>query len=322
MRAEHDVRHRQQRAVGRQRLDLEDVQRGAGEVAAAQRLDQRGLVHDRPAGDVDQLAARLHRGQHLGVHQVPGLLGQRGADHQVVGGRHHVVEGAGPDAELGRGGQRRVPRVAADDVHPECGTADRDRAADAAQADHAHHLAAQRLALDLEPGAGPDRGVHPVQPAGEHQDEAGRDIRHLVAEHARGVGHRDAEPGGGLLVDAVGADAPLGEDLQPRRGLEHRGGEHVVADDHAVDLRHDLEQLGLGELLHHLGHHQLDVPGGELGLVLVQLALHLDAGDQDPAAHQTLAPLSSCRACQTASASRKSRSSSMSIASRWSTSNR
>ena len=47
---------RAQRVVGGQRLDVEDVEPGAGDAPAAERRDQRGLVDDRPARGVDQVA--------------------------------------------------------------------------------------------------------------------------------------------------------------------------------------------------------------------------------------------------------------------------
>ena len=45
---------------GIDRLLLEHVERGAGDAPAAQRLDQRGLVDDRPARHVDEVRGRLH----------------------------------------------------------------------------------------------------------------------------------------------------------------------------------------------------------------------------------------------------------------------
>ena len=43
----------------------EDVERGAGDFPAFQRGDQRGLIDDAAARDVDEIGRRLHGGENL-----------------------------------------------------------------------------------------------------------------------------------------------------------------------------------------------------------------------------------------------------------------
>ncbi len=47
--------------AGVDRLLLEHVERRAGDAVRAQRLDQRRLVDDRTARDVDEIGGRLHQ---------------------------------------------------------------------------------------------------------------------------------------------------------------------------------------------------------------------------------------------------------------------
>ena len=74
--------------------------------------------------------------------------------------------------------------------------------------------------------------VDDMQAACEHHEVGHRDVGDLVVEHARRVGDDDAAGGGGGEVDAVDADAPLGDDAEVGAPVEHIGGEAVVAGDH------------------------------------------------------------------------------------------
>ena len=69
--------------VGRQRLRVGDVERGA-QPAGAQLGEQRVGVDDGSAGDVDEQRAVWHPGQERGVDQAAGLVGERhGEDHDI-----------------------------------------------------------------------------------------------------------------------------------------------------------------------------------------------------------------------------------------------
>ena len=86
MRTDHHVRHREERVVQFDRLDLEDIEPRAAEMSGAQRVDQHGpLVDDRPARGVDHPCALLQLRQPLSVQQVVGLLPEEGVDEDVIG---------------------------------------------------------------------------------------------------------------------------------------------------------------------------------------------------------------------------------------------
>ncbi len=84
----------------------------------------------------------------------------------------------------------------------------------------------------LRPRAGVDAAVDDVEAAGEHHEVGHRDVGDLVVEHARRVGDDDAAGCCGGEVDAVDADAPLGDHAQVGAAVEDVGGEAVVAGDH------------------------------------------------------------------------------------------
>ena len=72
VRRDDDVRQLEEGRLG-ERLLLEDVDGGAGEVAGAQGVDQRVGVHELAAAGVDQPHAGLHGRQAAGVDQVAGV---------------------------------------------------------------------------------------------------------------------------------------------------------------------------------------------------------------------------------------------------------
>ena len=63
MRRQDHVVQPDQWIVGRERLDLEDIEAGAGDLAIAQGGHQRLLVDQLAAADVDEVRRRLHQGQ-------------------------------------------------------------------------------------------------------------------------------------------------------------------------------------------------------------------------------------------------------------------
>ena len=76
MRQQHDVVERDER--GRNlRLVLEHVEAGGQDCVAPKRLDQRPLVDQRAAGDVDQHAVRPEGAEDLAIHDMPGLRAAR-----------------------------------------------------------------------------------------------------------------------------------------------------------------------------------------------------------------------------------------------------
>src|SRR5438876_7459573 len=72
VRRDDDVVELPERAVGRQRLDLENVDDGTANVAGAKRGQQASLIDNAAARDVDQQRARLDGGDGAGVEQRTG----------------------------------------------------------------------------------------------------------------------------------------------------------------------------------------------------------------------------------------------------------
>lgn len=206
------------------RLVLEDVEPGAGDLAAAQRLDERGLVDDRPAGRVDEVGAGFHRAQRLGVDEVmrrPGLTGgdERAVQRDDVCGCQEFGQLEASRAELGRSVGGHVARARVDDVHPEGPGAPGHRDADPAGADDAERLAAQVHAEQVEHaplprGAGPDDALALAEAARRHEHEPEGGVGGRVGEHAGGVRRDDAAPGARGDVDVVVADGDIGDDLE------------------------------------------------------------------------------------------------------------
>ena len=134
VRREQEVGRVAQRRVGRQRLLCEDVERGARQVARAQRLDERGLVDERAARGVDEQRTGTQQRQALAVDQAA----RRGRDRQVqaddVGHGERGLDRLGLlGAQLGDALRGHV-RVVGDRPHPERARARGDQSADAAEA--------------------------------------------------------------------------------------------------------------------------------------------------------------------------------------------
>jgi hypothetical protein len=72
-----DVVERDERMCRRERLLVEDVQRRTRDVLFGERSDERPLVDDRAARNVDQVRGRLHKGELLRVKQ-PRVSGASG----------------------------------------------------------------------------------------------------------------------------------------------------------------------------------------------------------------------------------------------------
>ncbi len=82
---ESDVFHADERIALVDRLDLHHVQTGTENLLGAQHLDERLLVHHRPAAGVDQYGARLHQGELALRHHAP----RRRVERHVQG--HHIA---------------------------------------------------------------------------------------------------------------------------------------------------------------------------------------------------------------------------------------
>jgi hypothetical protein len=167
VRREQRVVEGAQRVRRGQRLAVVDVERGAGDAAAAQGLDQRGLVDEGAARRVDEEGPQLHAPE-LGRADEPA---RRFAEHEV--NRDDV--GRGQELVLfdatGRGlGRALVGEVGApgEDVHAEGGADAGDPGAELAEAEHAEGLAVQAHADRRLPAA----LAHVLRLAGQVSTEA------------------------------------------------------------------------------------------------------------------------------------------------------
>ena len=92
------------------RLPGENVDARSGDAPFLQRADQRGFVHDRPAGGIDEIRARLHQRQQARVDQAAGLRVEQRVDRNEIPLRHDRFERGRLDAQR-RGALRRTVRI-------------------------------------------------------------------------------------------------------------------------------------------------------------------------------------------------------------------
>ncbi len=109
------------------RLGGEHVDRGARDLAGVERLEERVLVDELAARDVDDADPVLRRRELLAPEQAARLLGQRQVEREEVRRREHLLERARPvDAERPEGirrdvrvvGERRASRARAPGARP------------------------------------------------------------------------------------------------------------------------------------------------------------------------------------------------------------
>ena len=138
MRRHDDVGEPEERA--RVRLLREDVERGAGDLAALERLDERVLVDQLAAGDVDDPDAVLHPRELLAPDEAARLRRERRVEGDEVRVGDEVVERLGAlDPELAEALGRDV-RVVGAHAHLEPARAPGDLLADPAEADQPEGL--------------------------------------------------------------------------------------------------------------------------------------------------------------------------------------
>ena len=269
MRGDDDVREPEDRPrrVG---LLREHVQRRAGDVPRAQRVDQCVQVDQVSAGGVHDPHARLHQGDPVGVDQVRGLGRERRVQGDEVGLQEQVLERCGRHLQL-PAAIGRHERVEHDDAHPERPCAGGDQLADAPEADDAEHLvrqldAAEALAL---PAALDQRGVCLGDVAGQREEQPERVLGRRHHVRAGRVGDDDPAAGGRRDVDVVDPRPGPPDHLQPARMLEQLGrdtgraadDQGVVGADPAGQSLRLREQVDVDlELL----TQQLDPGGGDL----------------------------------------------------------
>ena len=232
------------RAVRGGRLAREDVEPGAGDLAGGQRGVERVLVDEAAAGDVDDVARRLHLRELLRADHPGGLGRLRHVDRDEVALLEQLVEREQVHAEL-LGARARDVGVVRDDAHVEGLQTRGDERADAAEADDADGLLEQlgagvRAPLPLALG---ERRVRGRDVAGEAQDVADRQLRGRDDVGCRRIDDHHAGGRRRPDVDVVEPDAGPCDDLQhgsgrERLGVDLRGG----ADQHRVRVGERREQ--------------------------------------------------------------------------------
>jgi 2-alkyl-3-oxoalkanoate reductase len=148
VRREHDLRQLRQLTARRTAGQLAgvDVEDRAGDAARLERCDERVLVDDFSARDVDQHGVRLHRAEHLGADHLLRRRGQLGADGDEIAGRRQLGQLAGGQQQVDAFGValRRCHRTPGrDHPHARCAREARDLRTDPAEADDADGRAGQ-----------------------------------------------------------------------------------------------------------------------------------------------------------------------------------
>ena len=244
----------EERVIGRRRLLLEDIERGAGDAARLDRARQRQLVDEAAAGAVDEARARLEARQLGLAEEVPRVPGERRVDRDEVGPREELVELDAFHAQA-LGGLARQIRVVGDDLHAKAERAAGDLGADPAEAENAQHLAEELDALEpaLLPSPGLECEIGGGQAAGHRQEKPQGVLGDRGGVPARGVHDDHAALGRGIHVDRVDAGARPADDLQPATrlddGARHFGG---AADDEPLVLADAGGKLTLAERARHL----------------------------------------------------------------------
>ena len=201
--------------------------------------EQRPLVDQAAAGDVDEDGARLHRGEGRLAEQ----LSVRPVEHRAAHGGVRLAEDGeqlawsadvadtGRAAKIGMGAHAEQP--CSERREPL-----RERYADSAEADDRHGRPEQKAAGGPDrPAAIGQRRPYVVQPADQReqvQDGQLGDAVGIAADLARNPGHPHAELGRPADVDLFQPDTELVDQAEPA-GLEHRGVDPGAQRAHDVD---------------------------------------------------------------------------------------
>ena len=169
---------------------FKDVEPRARDGARLQGVDERLGVHDRAAGDVDEVALRAKRHEDFGVDHVVRRFGRRDDHDEIVAPDGEFLQGR---EALPLGVLTREVRVA--DLHVEGFAAAGDFAADAAESENSEALAGDAR-LKRKASVGPTPFAKPRVRAGktarEAEDHREREVRDVVREDVRGVREDDA----------------------------------------------------------------------------------------------------------------------------------
>jgi hypothetical protein len=244
-----------ERVAARQGLGVGDVERGPGDPAIVECVQQRGLVDQAAPAHVDHVDAGLDAGQGPGAEEMPRRGGGRRGDDKMVGGRQHLREAAPFHRR-----QRRRGIGAPDEPHQhaEGERPSRHLGGDAAGADQP-----QRPALEpTEVGHGPPlrRFAHPH-------------VRQLLLECQHGRQHELGDRYGAGTA-AAGERHLVGEDLDrepvdtrrqrvhPAHAPRHHVGEVGCAPGER-EQNLALHSVGDGSIRRHVHHPRVDDAGDD-----------------------------------------------------------
>ena len=153
--------------------------------------EQRRLVHDRAARDVDQPRPGFHRGELHGADQPSRRGEERHRHHREVRGGEGGADGAGPIDSRGAGHGSAAP-ADPDHAHPRRAREPGDGAADVAEADHAECGPGQPIRIHRAPAPLALVFSEAIDALGDPETPAERVLGHPRAEDARRARDRDA----------------------------------------------------------------------------------------------------------------------------------
>ena len=207
------------------------------DLAGAERLDERLLVHELATGGVDQLDPVLRRRELLPSDEPVRVLREREMERGEVGGREELGKRLDPvDAELGEALGAHVG-IEGEDLHVQAAREPRHLPPDAAEADEAERLPGELVAGEPRavPAALLERGVGLGNRAREAEQETERVLRCRDDGGLRRVRDDDSAPRGRVEIDVVDPHPGPADHLE-LRGLFDQAGVEVraAADDDRV----------------------------------------------------------------------------------------
>ncbi len=247
-----------QREIRRRRFDFKHIERGPGDLAAPERVEQRGFVHQPAAGAIDDPHPAFAQRQAAGVEHVPGFGRHRHVHGNEIRARQEVVQILEKlHLQRARPAGREVGIVRGD-AHPERDGAAGEFAADAAHAEDAEGFAVQFHALEFlaVPFAGGDAGVRLRDGPGGRNQEGKRVFGGRDGVAVGRVHHDDAPARRGLDVHVVHAHAGAADHAQVGGGFEHFGGDFGLAAHDERGVAGDFcDQFAFGERLARVDVH-------------------------------------------------------------------
>jgi D-serine deaminase-like pyridoxal phosphate-dependent protein len=205
--------------VRRKRLDVEHVEPGAGNRVAAESLDERGFVDQRPARGVDQVGGRPHQGEFVRAHDAARSVAELEVHRNDVGRREQLMLVDESHANLGSTLGLKV-LAPGDDVHPEREPDLRDLGTELPEPDNAEPGARELEADSALPTALANPAVFDADLPGEGKHQAPRQFRRRAAQTRRSS-HLDPELVACIEVDRGVGHASGDEQLQVGRLREH-----------------------------------------------------------------------------------------------------